>query len=399
MKPNLIIGQSGGPTPVINSTLCGVIQEALKSDHFANILGMMYGIEGFLQDKVINLGKESSKTIEQLKFTPSSALGSCRYKLCDSDFPVLLEKFKKLDIQFFLLIGGNDTMDTIHRLEKYCHENGYPLIGLGLPKTVDNDLFGTDFTPGYPSAARYTALSIQQSGRLACDMQKVDKFVIHQTVGREAGWLAASSALAKKQEWEAPHLIYVPESRLNQDQFLTDVKNCISEYGWVSIVCGEGILFEDGTPVSAAQSKDQFSNVEFGAMGGNSAALSLHRLVSAETGYRGEFQITESLSMCAIDRVSQLDQDIAYQCGAQAVKLALENTSGVMVSIKRMNHQPYQYELTTIPLENVAIKAKPMDKKYINKAGNFVTNEFIQYIKPLVGPLGEYAVLDKYDFM
>jgi ATP-dependent phosphofructokinase / diphosphate-dependent phosphofructokinase len=395
MKANIIIGQSGGPTSVINSTLCGIIQSALKSEKFGRILGMQYGIEGFMNDEIIDLGMESQEVIEGLRNTPSSALGSCRHKIKDEDFPKILSQLKKYDIRYFFLIGGNDTMDTIHRVEEYCKKTGYELIGIGLPKTVDNDLFGTDHTPGYPSAARYVALSVQQAGRLACDMKRVDKFVIHQTVGRDSGWLAASSALAKKDESAAPHLIYIPERKINKEKMVLDVRNCIDKYGWVSIVCGEGIAFDDGTLVSASMTKDKFSNIEFGAMGGTAAAFNLHKLISNETGFRGEFQITESLPMCAIDRASRLDLDEAYECGKRAVGLAEKEITGVMVSIKRLGSAPYLCEYVTIPLKEVAVKTKPMPDQYINKEGNFITEGFIEYLAPLVGELSNYSILKK----
>ena len=321
MKGNAIIGQSGGPTSVINASLSGIVEAAKESSQIGRVLGMRYGIEGFLQEQIIDLGAESPETIRGLKSTPSSALGSCRYKLQDSDLPRVLELLQKYDIRYVFLIGGNDTMDTIARLEAHCRQQGYELRGVGVPKTVDNDLFGTDHTPGYGSAAHYVALSVQQAGRLAGDMQKVDNFVIHQTVGRDAGWLAASSALARKRPGDAPHLIYIPERPIDREQFVADAKECIRQYGYVSIVCGEGIVWTDGTPVSASTSTDKFANVEFGAMGGTSAALVLHRILSdAELtgtagGMRGEFQITESLPMSAIDRAVKIDLEEAYQCG------------------------------------------------------------------------------------
>ena len=185
-------------------------------------------------------------------------------------------------------------MDTIHRVETYCKSVNYELIGIGIPKTVDNDLFGTDHTPGFASAARSNILNVMQAGLLARDMQRVDRFVIYQTIGRDAGWLAAATALAKKDEEDAPHLIYAPEFHFDRDKFLKDVDACIKKYGWVSVVCGEGLKYADGTPVSSATTKDKFNNTEFGAMGGASVALSLHRIITDEFGYRGEFQITES---------------------------------------------------------------------------------------------------------
>jgi len=215
MKGNAIIGQSGGPTSVINSSLCALIQKGLKSKKIDKVLGMRYGIQGLIQDEIFDLGKEDPRVIEGLRQTPSSALGASRYTLKNEDFPLIMKQLKKYNIRYFFLIGGNGSMGTIRKVERYCRKNNYKLNGIGIPKTVDNDLCGTDHTPGFPSAARYVCLSVQQAGQLARDMQQVDKYVILQTVGRNTGWLAASAALAKKRESDAPHLIYIPEKPLS----------------------------------------------------------------------------------------------------------------------------------------------------------------------------------------
>ena len=300
---------------------------------------------------------------------------------------------RKFDVRYYFLIGGNDTMDTIHRVEAYCRGQGYDLVGVGVPKTVDNDLCGTDHTPGFGSAARYVALSVKQAGMLARDMKLVDQFVVFQTVGRSAGWLPAAAALAKVDEDDAPHIILLPERSFDQDRFLADVKRCYDRYGWCSIVCGEGVCYADGTPISASRVTDKFANVEFGAMGGTSAAMMLHRLIHAAYGWRGEFQVCESLQMCAADRSACGDVEEAYACGRRAVELALAGTSGVMVSIVRESSDPYRWSLGTAPLAEVALGAKPMPDNFINAEGNFVTPECIAYLKPLVGPLPDYARL------
>ena len=193
LKGNAILGQSGGPTSVINASLCGAAEAALGKPPIERVLGMRFGVEGFLKGDVIDLSRESPEVLQNLRVTPSSALGSCRYKLKDADFPPILEMLRKHNVRYLFLIGGNDTMDTIHRVEGFCRKQGYELCGVGIPKTVDNDLFGTDHTPGFGSAARYVALSVQQAGVLARDMKYVDQFVIFQTVGRSAGWLPASA--------------------------------------------------------------------------------------------------------------------------------------------------------------------------------------------------------------
>ena len=393
LQGNAIIGQSGGPTSVINASLCGVVQACLAQKGIGRTLGMRFGIEGFMQGNVIDLGREAPAVIEGLRTTPSSALGSCRHKLKEADFPIILEKLKQFDIRYYFLAGGNDTMDTIHRVEKYCREHGYELIGVGVPKTVDNDLCGTDHTPGFGSAARYVAMSVKQAGMLARDMKRVDQYVIFQTVGRSAGWLPAAAAMAKQSEDDAPHIILMPERAFDREKFLADVKRCHDRYGWCSVVCGEGVCYADGTPISASQTKDKFANVEFGAMGGTSAAMMLHRMINAEFGWRGEFQVCESLQMCAADRAEPGDVEEAYACGRRAVELAAQGTSGVMVSIVRESSNPYRWSLGTAPLAEVALGAKPMPDEFINAEGNFVTAACIEYLKPLIGTLPDYVRL------
>jgi 6-phosphofructokinase 1 len=341
----------------------------------------------------VDLGAQSQACLNKLKKTPSSALGSCRHKLKDDELPLILERLKKHDIRYFFLIGGNDTMDTIHRVEAFCRRQGYELRGVGIPKTVDNDLYGTDHTPGYGSAATYVARSVAQAGLLARDMQKVDKFVVFQTVGRDAGWLAAAAALAKKDESQAPHLIYVPEKPFDRERCLADVQRCIGKYGFCSIVCGEGTKYADGTPVSASRARDGFANVEFGAMGGGSAAMMIHGMISQELKLRGEFQVPESLQMCAADRASPLDVTEAHLCGVEAVRLATKGVSGVMVSLVRPNGD-YKTELGTTPLSEVAVRAKPMPDAFLNAEGNFPTEVFLNYARPLIGKLGDYGTLN-----
>ncbi len=396
LQGNAIIGQSGGPTSVINASLCGVVEAAAsKKKQIGRVFGMRFGIEGLLNNYLLDLSAEEKTLWKQLKTTPSSALGSSRLKLQDEHFPKILKELQKFDIRYFFMIGGNDTMDTIHRVVEYAGEQGYEMKGVGISKTVDNDLFGTDHTPGFPSAARYVALSVLQSGRLARDMQRVDQFVVFQTVGRSAGWLPAAAALAKKKQADPPHIILLPERPFDRKAFLAEVEQTQKKYGFVSIVCGEGITNPDGSPVSASSTTDKFKNTEFGAMGGSSAAMILHRIISDEFGWRGEFQVTESLQMCASDRAVKLDYDEAYKCGKEAVRLALAGESGVMVAITRESkkNEPYKAGLSTVPLKDVANAERPMPDKYISKNGMFVTKAFLDYARPLVGELPEFAEL------
>lgn len=393
LKGNALVGQSGGPTSVINASLVGVVEGCKKVKSIGRVFGMRFGIEGVLGDFLLDLSAESAKTLKALRSTPSSALGSSRHKLKDPDFEPILKQLKKYDIRYLFMIGGNDTMDTIHRVTEYAAGVGYDMIGVGVPKTVDNDLFGVDHTPGYPSAARYVAMSVQQGGLLARDMQRVDPFNVFQTVGRSAGWLPAAAALAKKKPEDAPHIILVPERPFEEQKFLDAAQNAYKKYGFVSVVCGEGITHADGTPVSASKVTDKFANVEFGAMGGTSAAMMLHRMLSNAFGWRGEFQVTESLQMCASDRATKLDYTEAYLAGCEAARLAGKGTSGVMVTIERNKGSKYSSRFGTIPLKKVAINARPMDDKYIDDKNLFVTKAFLKYAAPLVGELPEYASL------
>ncbi len=394
IKGNALLGQSGGPTSVINASLAGLIERASQADEIGKILGMHYGIEGFLEEKIYDLSAQSRETVEGLLTTPGSALGSCRYKVKDDDLPRILELFRKYNIRYFFLIGGNDTMDTIHRVEAYCRREGWELGGIGIPKTVDNDLYGTDHTPGFPSAGRYNALCVKEAGQLARDMLKVDQFVVYQTIGREAGWLAAAAALARDKEGDAPHLIYMPERPFNREEFLEDARKCVEKYGWVSVVVSEGLLYEDGTPVSAASTQDKFSNTEFGAMGGASVGLNVHKILSEATGWRGEFQITESLPMSAVDRVTERDREEARLCGVKGVELALAGETGYMVSMERKGGAEYEIEYTKVPLSETAVRAKAMPPSYINDRGNDVTEECIAYLRPLIGDLPRFTRLE-----
>jgi 6-phosphofructokinase 1 len=357
---------------------------------------MNYGIEGFMKEQLIDLSAQSESIIEGLKSTPSSALGSSRHKLIEEDFPRILDVLKKFNIRYFFLIGGNDTMDTIHRVEKYCRQEGYELRGIGIPKTVDNDLYGTDHTPGFASAARSNILNVKEAGILARDMKKVDQFVVYQTIGREAGWLAAATALAGEKPEDAPHLIYCPERPFNKEAFIRDAQTCVEKYGWVSVVVSEGLLYEDGTPVSAAESRDKFNNTEFGAMGGASVALNVHKILSeALPGARGEFQITESLIMSAIDRAEPNDLKEALLCGREAVRLAVSGESGYMVTLERDTAEGVSFHLDKAPLESVAVRAKAMPENFINEKGNHVTRAFLDYMKPLISDLPEFTSLEK----
>lgn len=395
LQGNLLVGQSGGSTSVINNSLVGIIDEAKKHECIDKIYGMHFGIEGFMEENLIDLRKESEETLKGLRKTPGSALGSSRHKLKEVDLEPILQLFIKYNIRFFHMIGGNDTMDTIHRVTEYAKSKGYLVNGIGVPKTVDNDLFGTDHTPGYASCARAVTISVMQSAIFARDMARVDPVYVTQTVGRDAGWLAAATALARKKEGDGPHLIYIPERPLNWEKFKVDVKETYRKYGWVYIVNGEGIVDTDGRPVSSphAQKKDNFGNIEFGSTGGVSAARELFLCATETVGVRGEYQQPESIPMCMADRMVKLDADEAYKVGRKAVQMAVSGRNGFMVTIVRKSNDPYKVTLGKCPLKDVAVHNKKMPDEYIAASGNDVTQSFLDYARPLVGELPTYSQL------
>ncbi|NOZ87960.1 MAG: diphosphate--fructose-6-phosphate 1-phosphotransferase [Deltaproteobacteria bacterium] len=393
-KGNLVIGQSGGPTPVINASLIGAVKEAEKHDCFGEVYGMRWGIQGFMQEELVDLSREREETLDLVARAPSSCLGSCRHKVGDEDLPRILEVLKKYDIHYFLMIGGDDTQNTTYRVAGFCEHEGYECLGIGIPKTVDNDLYGTDHTPGYGSAARYVALSMLQGGRLARDMQKVDPVSVYQAVGRDAGWLAASAALARAREQDPPHLIYVPEKPFERERFIKDAELCIKRFGFVSVVVGEGITYKDSKPVSGTIVRDKFGNPEFGAMGGTSAAVIVKDMVCKALGVRGEFQVVESLQMCAADRVSETDFEEAYRAGEEAVRLAAGGKTGLMVAFERAPGVEYKCNITAVPLQKVNESKKTMPDEFINQAGNFPTKAFLDYVRPLAGPVPAYGDLE-----
>lgn len=394
IRGNLVIGQSGGPTPVINASLAGVVREAGRHDCIAGIYGMRWGIQGFMEENLVDLGAENDATWEKIKLTPSSALGSCRLKIKgDEHLPRILEVLQKYNIRYFFYIGGDDSQNTSHRVAEYAKAHDYELYCIGIPKTVDNDLFGTDHTPGYGSAARYVALSAQQGGILARDMQKVDPVLVYQAVGRDAGWLAAAAALAKRDEADPPHLIYIPERPFTREKFFADIERCYSRYGFVSIFIGEGIVYPDRSPVSGTQTFDKFGNPEFGAMGGVAAAMVVKKLACDHLNARGEFQVVESLQMAGMDRVSAVDREEAYQAGVEAVRLATAGKSGLMVAFARRPGATYAIDYVAVPLTRVNEGKQTMPDAYIDEAASFVTPAFLDYLRPLVGELPELGRL------
>jgi len=393
LKGNLIAGQSGGPTAVINNSLCGVIQEAQKHGDIENIYGMVHGIQGLLEENIIDLGRQNPEIIEGLRSTPSAALGSCRYKLQDEDYEKILDIFKKYNVRYFIYNGGNDSMDTAHKVGELAKSEGYELRCMGVPKTVDNDLGFTDHCPGYGSVGRWNAIATRDAGRDTEAIGIVDNVKIIETMGRNTGWITASTALGKDSEDSAPHLIYLPERVFDEEKFLEDVESVYSRLGYALITVCEGLKDKDGKYLTASDRSiyaDAFGHKQLGGVADYLCSIIADNLeIKARFDKPGTIQRMSSLCM------SKTDAEEAYMVGQAAVENAIEGASGYMVSLVRESNDPYKCTTGLVALEQVANAEKPVPDEFINEAGNFVTDAYIEYAKPLIGELPEYVRLEK----
>ncbi len=395
LKGNLIVGQSGGPTAVINSSLAGVVQEAKKYAEIEHIYGMWHGIEGVLKEEIIDLGRQSARTIQGLRRTPSAALGSCRHKLTDKDYERILAVLKAHNIRYFLYIGGNDSADTSARVAKLAQEKNYELRVMGIPKTIDNDLAYTDHCPGYGSVARFVATAVRDAGLDTEAIGVVDTVKVIEIMGRNAGWITASAALGKMDEDSAPHLIYVPERRVVLDKMLDDVQKVYDRLHHVVIVVCEGVKGETGELLAAtggALYTDAFGHKQLGG-----AADYICRVIADRLKLKARFDKPGTIQRMSMALASPVDLQEAYTVGATAVKKAVEGTTGYMVTIVRESNEPYKSTTGLAKLEEVANAERLMPDEFINAAGNGVTEAFLAYARPLIGPpLPRYVRLTKH---
>ncbi len=394
MPSNLIVGQSGGCTAVINATLAGVVDEALAQSAVGGIYGMLNGVQGLLDGQVIDLRAQASETLGGLRDTPSAALGSCRFKLEDSRLDQLVDILRRLEVRYFLYIGGNDSADTSDRIERLARERGYELFVIGLPKTIDNDLPCTDHCPGYGSVARYLAISTLEAGRDTEAMNRFDPVKIIEVMGRDAGWLAGGAALGKREDADAPHLIYFPETRLVVDRFLDDVQRVYDRVGYVVAVVPERITDPAGNVV--ARSTEPTFVDAFGHEYFDSPAAYLVQEVGARLGLRARFDKPGTFQRMSIPLASRTDLEEAYAAGRAGVRHALDGESGSMVTLVRGEGPAYSCSTGLAPLAEVANGVKLMPREFVNDEGNFVTQAFVEYARPLIGdPLPRYARLAK----
>lgn len=389
-KRNIIVGQSGGPTSVINSSLAGVYKTA-KERGFNKVYGMLHGIQGFLDEQYVDLSTQihTDMELELLKRTPSAFLGSCRYKLPEiHENPAIYEKIfnilDKLDIEAFIYIGGNDSMDTIKKLSDYAIVKGHDQKFLGVPKTIDNDLALTDHTPGFGSAAKYIAASTKEVIRDALGLTyNKEMITIIEVMGRNAGWLTGATALSRTEECDGPDLIYLPEIPFDIDKFLKKVKELLKKKHSIVIAVSEGIKLSDGRYVCELSGGPDYVDA-FGHKQLQGTAAYLAGFLGAEIGCKTRSIEFSTLQRSASHMASRVDINEAFMVGGAAVKAADEGDTGKMVVIDRVSDDPYMSAAGIYDVHRIANNEKLVPRNWVNKEGNYITQEFINYIEPLI---------------
>lgn len=380
---NVLVGQSGGPTSVINASVAGIISEALNHECIEEIYGALNGVLGILQEDLIDLASESQQQIRALRHTPGAALGTCRYKLKkQQDFERVLEVFKAHNIRYFFYLGGNDSQDTADKISKLAQQQGYELRVIGVPKTIDNDLPVTDHCPGYGSAIKYIATSVRE---VACDSEAMgqgDLVSIIEVMGRSAGWLAAGAALAKRRDHphDPPHLIYLPEIPFDQPKCIEDVKRILKREKFCQIVVAEGLVDSDGNYVAADAATDAFGHAQLGGAGDALAEI----IGSSIPGIKVRVAKPGLLQRCAAHSASKTDADEAFLAGQAAVKVAIGGDTDKMITLVRGETEHYTCETGLAPLGEVANSVKKLPREWINEDGTSMNFQFLRYAQPLI---------------
>jgi len=386
MKKNILYAQSGGVTPVINATACGVIEAAAKnSDRVGKVLAGKDGIIGVLREELIDTSKESKTAIAGLRYTPGGAFGSCRYKLrsieeSKREYERLIEVLKAHNVGYFLYNGGGDSADTAHKVSQIGKRMGVAVQCIGVPKTIDNDLPVTDNSPGFGSVAKYVAVSTMEASLDVESMASSStKVFILEVMGRHAGWIAASAGLAARKEGDPPHVILLPEVPFKQREFLKKVKDAVETHGYCTIVVSEGVRDPQGRFLADAGTRDAFGHAQLGGV-----APVVANIVREHLGYKYHWAVSDYLQRSARHVASKTDVDQAYAVGEAAVELALEGKSGVMPVIRRMSNNPYRWKIAETSIGRVANREKMMPKNYISADGFGITPAARRYLEPLI---------------
>ena len=385
-KKNAFYAQSGGVTSVINASACGLIETAKQhKKHIGKVYAGKNGIIGALQEDLIDISKESAKTIAALRHTPSGAFGSCRYKLKDFDdnpreYQRLVEVFKAHNIGYFFYNGGGDSADTCLKVSQISEKLNYPIQAIHIPKTVDNDLPFTDCSPGFGSVAKYTAVSIREAGLDVAAMGATStKVFIMEVMGRHAGWIAAAGGLASEEDGQAPHIILFPEIAFNKAKFLRKVKKCVKDYGYCCIVVSEGASYKDGTFLADSGNVDAFGHKQLGGV-----APTLAHMVKTELGYKYHWAVSDYLQRSARHIASATDVEQAYAVGKAAVEMAVTGKNAVMPAIIRGKGKRYTWTIEAAPLDKIANVEKMMPRDFISKDGFHITDKARAYLQPLI---------------
>jgi 6-phosphofructokinase 1 len=384
---NCLIAQSGGPTAVINSSVIGVVIENKNLCHFDNVYGGLNGIEGILENKLINFSEMTDEEINTFRYTPSSGLGSCRYKMKnfnenEAEYKRFFEILNKYDIDTFFYVGGNDSMDTVSKLSEYAKLHSIDKRILGIPKTIDNDLMFTDHTPGYGSAAKFIATTVLET-YLDSSVYMNNGVFILETMGRDTGWLAASAALAKINGKPVPDFIYLPEKSFSIINFLKDVRRKMQEQNKVYIVASEGLKNEEGTFLAQLNSESKFDNFGHAQLGGVCDYLK-NLIVNAGITKRVKTLELGVMQRCAMHIASQVDLDEAFAAGKAALEYAIQGKTGYMVGIRRLQNTSYKTENFLIPANEVCNKIKYFPLEWISEKGNNINDAAIEYMNPLI---------------
>ncbi len=388
MKKNLIVGQSGGPTAVINGSLCGVIREGKRqSDSIGHLYGMINGIEGFLSGRVLDIKTEISETeLNLIHTTPGAYLGSCRYKLPedfnDPVYKALFQKFEEYDIGYFFYIGGNDSMDTVSKLSRYASQIGSDIRFIGIPKTIDNDLIHTDHTPGFGSAAKYVASTVREIAVDASVYDNKKSVTIVEIMGRHAGWLTAASALARKFKGDNPVLIYLPETSFDPDAFIEKVRQNLETVSNLIVCISEGI--NDGKGTFICELSSEVGVDTFGHKMLTGSGKYLENLVKEKLGVKVRSVELNVSQRCSSSMLSKTDLDEAEEAGAFAVLKALEGQTGKMITFIRTGNEPYTITCSTADVNDICNQEKAVPLSWITENGCDVTDEFISYARPLI---------------
>lgn len=381
LKGNLLIAQSGGPTVVINSTVAGVVEEALNHDCIGEIYGAMYGIRGLLGEHFVDLASESQRTIRGLRYTPGAALGSCRYHIKDKDYDTIFENLTKNNIRYLFYAGGNGSQMMIKKLAEKAKEIGYDMRAIGLPKTIDNDLVVTDHSPGYGSVVKYIAATTREIAIDDQSMGDYDLVSIVEVMGRDAGWIAAGSVLAREKNspMSAPHLIYLPERPFEDEAFLESVQRVLETNRYCLVVVAEGIRNKEGNYIQTSGIKDPLGRTELGG-----AAEYLQGLVETRLKIKARTTKLGIAQRCAAHCSSLQDNEEAYQCGVHGVRFAVAGHSKQMVTIVRESESPYRVSYSLTSLDSVASLVKNFPNNWIDSTGTMVTSSFLRYVAPLI---------------